>query len=260
MKKYEVTIDDEIWRVKRIDKRHPIWMCHAPREKPINAKPGIYILTDDSGNRCYVGETDNFKRRMQDHKRKLRWWAYTIYFWEDDQNSAFLQTDDRYWYEKHLKESVETKHKTVTQRVHNRPEPNCGREVLKEMLDLLEVIKFDAEDVMESSDQIQRNLPMRMQCEDGRAPEPIPHRNHRPPLGDWPTYTALAHAIAEKNGSPGTAGGIQQKLTNFWAPGRGRYCKANTATRQMLESYGVAFDMDGFVKSCANVPFPLQHQ
>lgn len=87
--------------------------------------------------------------------------------------------------------------------------------------------------------------------------EPIPHKNHHPPLGAWPTYTALAKAIADKNGKSGTAGGIQQKLTNFWVPSRRRYAKANAATRQMLSSYKVDFDDDGFVKSCANVPYPL---
>ena len=64
-------------------------------------------------------------------------------------------------------------------------------------------------------------------------------------------------AIADKNGKPGTAGGIQQKLTNFWVPSRRRYAKANTATRQKLESVGIIFDEEGFVTSCANVPYPL---
>ena len=85
----------------------------------------------------------------------------------------------------------------------------------------------------------------------------MPHKNHRPKLGSWPNHTALAKAIAVKNGKPGTAGGILQKLTNFWAPSRGCYAKANVETRQMLESFGVVFDSDGFVKSCENVPFPL---
>lgn len=87
--------------------------------------------------------------------------------------------------------------------------------------------------------------------------EPIPKKNHHPPLGAWPTYTALAKAIANKNGKPGTAGGIQQKLTNFWVPSRRRYAKANAATRQKLESVGIIFDEEGFVTSCANVPYPL---
>ena len=87
--------------------------------------------------------------------------------------------------------------------------------------------------------------------------EPTPHKNHHPPLGVWPTYTALAKAIANKNGKPGTAGGIQQKLTNFWVPSRRRYAKANVTTRQMLESFKIIFDSEGFVKSCANVPYPL---
>ena len=78
-----------------------------------------------------------------------------------------------------------------------------------------------------------------------------------PPRGAWPNYTSLANAIAEKNGKPGAARGIQQKLTNFWIPSRGRYAKANVETRQMLESFGIVFDSDGFVKSCENVPFPL---
>ena len=130
------------------------------------------------------------------------------------------------------------------------------------MLSLLDVIGFET-GMFTSSPTID-SLPEPPRPDhsgtQGRRPEPLPHKNHKPPLGGWPNYTALARAIAETLGKPGAAGGINQKLTNFWAPGRGRYSKASPGTRRMLESYGVEFDKDGFVKSCANVPFPIQHR
>lgn len=159
---YRVRIDDEILKAK-IDRHNSIWMYRAPREKPIDIKPG-----------GFGAEAPSFS---------------TVPEIENSQS-----------------------HNPVTDQ--HRPS--------------------------------------------GRAcPEPTPHKNHKPKLGAWPNYTVLARAIAEKNGKPGTAGGIQQKLTNFWVPGRGRYAKANVVTRQMHESFGVVFDGDGFVKSCESVPFPL---
>ena len=262
---YRVRIDDEILKAK-IDRHNSIWMYRAPREKPIDIKPGVYILADERGYCCYVGQTDNFKRRMADHRNrdKFCWWTHTIYFWDENSDAAFISKDDREWYEKKLKEVVEVKHPTFTKKVHRQPRnPGGGEDVLKEMLDLLKVIGFDAETPSFSTapeiENSQSHNPVTDQHRpSGRAcPEPTPHKNHKPKLGAWPNYTVLARAIAEKNGKPGTAGGIQQKLTNFWVPGRGRYVKANVVTRQMLESFGVVFDSDGFVKSCENVPFPL---
>ncbi len=262
---YKVRINDEILRVK-IDGHNSIWMCRASREKPIDKKPGIYILTDERGYCCYVGQTDDFKRRMGDHRRdNFCWWTYTIYFWDENSDAAFVSEDDRKWYERALKEAVETKHPNFTKKVQRHPRrPGGGETVLKEILDLLKVIEFEVEAPSPSAeheigDSQSHNSVADQHRQRGMAnPEPTPHKNHQPHLGAWPSYTALAKAIAEKNGKPGTAGGIQQNLTNFWMPSRSRYAKAGAERRQMLESFGVVFDGEGFVKSCENVPFPLQ--
>lgn len=260
---YKVRIDDGILKA-RIDGHHTIWMHRAPREKPVDAKPGIYVLTDSRGYCCYVGETDNLKNRMSTHETrdKFCWWTHTVYFWDDSPAAAFSSTDDRRWYEKRMKESVESKHPTFTKTVQNKPEPVSGKEVLGEMLDLLDVIGFDtAKEALSqespSPDASSHHPATKKSSSKASRVEPFPPKNHKPPLGPWPNHTTLAKAIANKNGKPGTAGGILQKLMNFWVPGRRRYAKASPETRKMLEAYGVEFDGDGFVKSCERVPFPL---
>ena len=106
---YQVKIDDGILKAK-ISGHHSIWMHRAPRGKGAEAKPGIYILADERGYCCYVGETDSFKVRMASHesKDKFCWWTHSIYFWDENPTTAFGSTDDRRWYEKSLKEAVET--------------------------------------------------------------------------------------------------------------------------------------------------------
>lgn len=262
---YIVRMDGEVLKAKVDEHMHSIWMCRTLREKPIDEKPGIYILIDSQGYCCYVGQTSGLQGRMRDHRneRKLFWWTHTVYFLDENPDGAFLSKDHREWYEKSLKEAVEFKHPTFTNRVGRQPrKPNGGESVLKEMLDLLKVIGFDAKVPaptttleIEHSESHHRQADRRPRNES--RTEPSSRITHRPPLGAWPNYTALAKAIAERRGMPGTAGGILQKLTNFWIPSRGRYAKANPETRQLLESFGVKFDGDGFVKSCASVPFPL---
>ena len=263
---YIVEIDDEIMKAKKSAKHKSIWMCRVPREKPVDKKPGVYILVDGQGYCCYVGETSNLQERMRRHRngKELFWWTHTVYFWDENSDASFQSTDDRHWYEKKLKESVEFKHPTFTDQVSKNPrKPEGGEEVLYEMLDLLKVIEFDAEVTSSPSsprsDNLQvhnRNSLAGRRRQSISSTEPFPRKNHRPPLGNWPTYTALAKAIAERRGIS-TAGGILQKLTNLWIPSRGSHAKANAETRQMLESLGVKFDADGFVKSCAEVPYPL---
>lgn len=255
---YKVSIEDGILKAK-VDGRHTIWMYYAPRGKTVEQRPGIYVLTDDRGYCCYVGEASNVKTRLPRHEgeRKLQWWTHVIYFCDEGLH-AFASTGDRHWYEKNLKEVIETKHPTFTERVQNEPEPTSGKEVLCEMMSLLNVIGFKTLRPSQiPSDPQPMCLHGRSQQHKRQSSEPVPNKNHHPPLGAWPTYTALAKAIADKNGKPGTAGGIQQKLTNFWVPSRRRYAKANATTRQMLESFKIVFDSEGFVKSCANVPNPL---
>lgn len=262
---YKVKIDDGVLKA-RLDGHHTIWMYRAPRSHAVEPKQGLYLLVDDRGYCCYVGETDNVKTRMGTHAShdKFCWWTHSIYFWDEGPHSAFSSTDDRRWYEKQLKEAIESHHPTFTKNVQNKPRPESGEDVLHEILALLDVIGFETNASLPclASQGGDASEPTSQPQPGPRPPgsthiEPTPHRNHRPPLGDWPTYTELARAIAERRGLPGTAGGIQQKLTNFWAPGRGRYAKANPTTRQMLEDFGVKFDDDGFVESCAGVPYPL---
>ena len=257
--KYEVRIDEGVLKA-RIAGNHTIWMHRSPRGQSVEAKPGVYVLVDDRGYCCYVGETDNIKERISKHENddKFCWWTHTIYFWDANPSSSFSSTDDRRWFEKQMKEAVESKHPTFTKTVQSKPEPDSGLEVLSEMQALLYVIGFETQrPVTPSLNPQPRQTQRRPQPSHHQSSEPMPYKNHRPKLESWPNHTALAKAIAEKNGKPGTAGGILQKLTNFWAPSRGRYAKANVETRQMLESFGVVFDSDGFVKSCENVPFPL---
>ena len=251
--KYEVRIDDNVLKV-RIAGNHTIWMHRSSRSQTTESKPGVYILVDERGYCCYVGETDNIKERISTHESRDQfcWWTHTIYFWDANPSSAFSSTDDRRWFEKQMKVAVEPRHPTFTKAVQNKPEPDSGSEVLSEMLALLNVIGFETMLQSPPSPPPPQQLPPPQSSE-----EPTPHKNHHPPLGDWPTYTALAKAIADKNGKPGTAGGIQQKLTNYWVPSRLRYVKANATTRKMLESFKIVFDSEGFVKSCANVPNPL---
>jgi len=262
---YNVTIEDGVMKAKIAERSFSlIWMHRKPRGRPVESKPGLYILVDDRGYCCYVGETKNFKERMARHESedKFCWWKHSIFFWDEHPSSAFASTDDREWYEKRLKEIVAKKHPTFMKKVHNPPSPASGEEVLRAIVSLLDVIGFERGELTAPTviGQPERQVRIEQSSSQGRTSEPLPHKNHRPPLGSWPNYTALAHAIAEANGKPSTAGGIHQKLTNFWAPGRGRYSKANSETRTMLESYGIVFDREGFVKSCANVPFPLRRQ
>lgn len=263
---YKVKKDEETFEAQ-IAGPHTIWLHRAPRAKSVDAKPGIYVLTDSRGYCCYVGETDNLKQRMSEHEstNKYWWWTHTIYFWDENSDKAFSSTDDRHWYEKSMKESVESKHPTFTKNVHAKPEPAGGKEVLGEMLALLDVIDFDTAKKASSPGSphpvaSSRPTPTKKSSSKTSRAEPSPPKNHRPPLGPWPNHTTLAKAIAKKNGKPGTAGGILHKLTNFWEPGRGTsgaYSRANPETRKMLQAFGVEFDGDGFVKSCARVPFPL---
>lgn len=268
---YKVKIENGILKAN-IDGRHYIWMCRAPRRAPVETKSGLYVLTDDMGYCCYVGESDNFKTRMSAHESedKFCWWSTSVFFWDESPSGAFDSTDDRRWYEKNLKKILEAKHPTFTKKVYNKPKPNSGDEVLKELLSLLDMIGFEtvqSDEETESGGQVpaaeratRRTQPMSPRPTSRNSAsrqEPTPHKNHRPPLGAWPNYTTLARAIAERRGRPGAAGGIQQKLTNFWIPGRRQYAHANQQTRTMLEGLGVEFDETGFVKSCAAVPFPL---
>ena len=141
---YKVKIENDIL-MARIDGHHSIWMYRAPRSAPSESKPGLYILIDDRGYCCYVGETDNFKSRMRTHEStdKFCWWSHSIFFWDDSSSGAFNSTDDRRWYEKQLKEFAERNHPTFTKSVQNKPKPLSGDDVLSEMLALLNVIGFD---------------------------------------------------------------------------------------------------------------------
>lgn len=263
---FEVKIDGDILKAK-IGGHHTIWMCRAPRGVSIKTKSGIYILTDNRGYCCYVGQTNNFRSRMATHASndKFFWWTHTIYFWDgtdDDKLDAFASTGQRQWYEKKMKEAIELKHPTFTEKVQKEPKPPSGDEVLGEMLDLLDVIDFATDKKLPSPGlghpvASSRPTPTKKSSSKASRAEPSPPKNHRPPLGSWPSHTALAKAIAVKNGNPKADGGILHKLTNFWESGRNRYTKASPKTRKMLESFGVEFDSDGFVKSCACVPYPL---
>lgn len=141
---YKVKIENDIL-MARIDGHHSIWMYRAPRSAPSDPKPGLYILIDDRGYCCYVGETDNFKGRMRTHEStdKFCWWSHSIFFWDDSSSGAFNSTDDRRWYEKQLKEIAERNHPTFTKSVQNKPKPLSGDDVLSEMLSLLDVIGFN---------------------------------------------------------------------------------------------------------------------
>lgn len=144
---YKVKIESDILTAK-IDGHHSIWMCRAPRNAPSESKSGVYILIDDRGYCCYVGETDNFKSRMRRHESedKFCWWSRSIFFWDEISSGAFNSTDDRRWYEKQLKEIAERTHPTFTKSVQNKPKPLSGDEVLLEMLSLLDVIGFNVGD------------------------------------------------------------------------------------------------------------------
>ena len=141
---YKVKIEDGVLKA-RIDGHHSIWMHRAPRSSAAERKPGLYLLVDDRGYCCYVGETDNFKARMGTHEShdKFCWWSHCIYFWDEGPHSAFSSTDDRRWYEKQLKEAIEARHPTFTKSVQNKPQPESGDDVLGEIFALLDVIGFD---------------------------------------------------------------------------------------------------------------------
>lgn len=159
---YVVKIEDGIL-MARVAGHHTIWMYRAPRSSSVEEKPGLYLLVDDRGYCCYVGETDKFKTRMCSHEStdKFCWWTHSIYFWDEAPHSAFSSTDDRRWYEKKLKEAIEIRHPTFTKMVQNKPKPESGDEVLNEMLALLDVIGFD----VDSASPLSSSVPLTTQAE-----------------------------------------------------------------------------------------------
>lgn len=205
---YEVSIDAGILKAKIAD-RHTVWMWRAPRGASINwasvKRPlGIYILTDKHGYCCYVDQTNNFRSRMSthEHQGKFCWWTHTIYFWDESERlNAFASTGDRQWYEKKMKEAIENKHPTFTEKVQNEPKPKSGDEVLGEMLALLDIIDFDTDKKASSSGSTHpsassRPTPTKKSSSKTSRAEPSPPKNHKPPLGpSWPSYTALAKAM-----------------------------------------------------------------
>jgi hypothetical protein len=255
----------------------PTWCRVVCRDDvaQVGQEPMVYILIGDARSAYYVGEANNARQRLTEHVSGFSWWNRALVF--HHRSGAFGNSGTRKYLQQGLFDKMRALGPAIVfaSKIAGSQEPENGAAPILDQIcqfcRVLSILPFctastdlfvggaisavvpDAELLPPSPPPPPPPPPPST-----RYPEPKPHKNHHPPLGQWRRYGELAKAIAARNGRPGTAGGIEQKLTNFWVPGRGRYCKANPETRAMLEHYGVDFDDDGFVKSCANVPLQLR--
>ncbi len=222
------------------------FQCPRKREAiPHDASKGVYLLLDDRHTLCYVGEAGRgaggIGSRILNHvNSKETWWSHAVFF-----VGPFEKDEDlRYWVERRLFELAKPHFAVVSSAPEwKRPVPDKGDETLRNILSLCALLGLPF------SRPIGPQKPSRE--------EPYPGKNHNVPHGNWPGLRALAQAIAaEKNEGKGDQG-MEQVLKNFWVPSRQKWRKAGPQMRALLESVGVEFDDEGFVKSCAKVPFPL---
>jgi len=59
-------------------------------EWPEASRPGVYILFEkqsgETGDRAYVGESENVNRRLKDHLREKDFWNEVVFFTSKDDN------------------------------------------------------------------------------------------------------------------------------------------------------------------------------
>jgi hypothetical protein len=280
--------------VKREDlaQSWPTWCRVVCRDDvaQVGQEPMVYILIGDARSAYYVGEATDARKRLSEHLGGFSWWNRALVF--HHRSGAFGNSGTRKYLQQGLFDKMRALGPAIVfaSKVAGSQEPENGAAPILDQIyqfcRILSILPFCASSpdlfvggAISAIVPVAEPLPpppqktetkilpetetgTKTEAETGtktkKHPEPEPHKEHHPPLGSWHRIGKLARAIAERNGKPGTAGGIEQKLTNFWAPGRGRYAKANPETRAMLEYYGVEFDDEGFVKSCANVPLQLR--
>lgn len=252
MRTFKVHTDDSAFGQKYVEgTAFGIEAYQCPRESiPDNSSKGVYLLLDNRHGLCYVGEagkgSGGVGARISSHvNSKETWWSHAVFF-----VGAFDGDEDlRYWIERRLFDLAKPHFVVVSSAAEwKKPVPDDGDEVLGKILMLCALFGLPF-----SHPAVNPPPPPPPSGSD----EPLPHKNHNVPHGNWHGLGALARAIAEvKNGGKG-AGGIEQVLKNFWMPAQKKWAKAGPKRRAMLESVRVEFDRDGFVKSCAKVPFPL---
>lgn len=252
MKKFTVQTDNCAFGCKTVEgNAFGMRAFQCPRSAiPRNGAKGVYLLFDERHTLCYVGESGKgsggIGARIANHDNaKEKWWTHAVFFtdvFEDDE-------DLRYWIEYRLSDLAKPHFAVVSSVAEwKKPVPDDGEEILGKILLLCAVLGLP----FSPSDEAPLPTPP-----PAPTTEPFPRKNHNVPHGAWPGLGALARAIAkERNGGKGS-GGIEQVLKNFWVPSMGKWRKAGPQMRTLLESINVEFDKEGFVKSCAKVPFPL---
>ena len=254
MKKFTVQTDDCAFGCKVIDgNAFGIRAFQCPRTSiPDNDSKGVYLLLDDRHTRCYIGEagkgSGGVGARIASHANaKEAWWTHAVFFvgaFDDDE-------DLRYWIERCLFDLAKPYFSVVSSAAEwKKPIPDGGEEILEKILLVCALLGLPFSRPGKTEEPVPPPLPA----------EPFPQKNHNVPHGAWPGLGALARAIAtERNGGKGS-GGIEQVLKNFWVPSTGKWRKAGSKMRALLESVKVEFDNEGFVKSCAKVSCPLSSQ
>lgn len=251
MKKFTVQTDDSAFGQKVVEgNAFGIRAFQCPRTSiPADKSKGVYLLLDDRHSLCYIGEagkgSGGIGARISTHVKALeKWWSHAVFF-----VGAFDEDEDlRYWIERRLFDLAKPHFIVVSSAAEwKKPVPDEGDEVLGKILMLCALLGLP----FSRPDDSKPKPPSPLRG------EPYPGKNHCVPHGNWPGLGALARAVAaDRNGGKG-AQGIEQVLKNFWVPSSGKWAKAGPARRAVLESVGVEFDRDGFVKSCAKVPYPL---